>query len=68
MGIETTIVYGVVNNNEPHVWNLLKLEDDYYYMDLTWGENRFGGMKDEELLQAKELFPISYEYFLINVI
>lgn len=66
MGIETTIVYGVVNNNEPHVWNLLKLEDDYYYMDLTWGENRFGGMKDEELSQAKELFPISYEYFLIT--
>lgn len=66
MGIETTIVYGVVNNNEPHVWNLLKLEDDYYYMDLTWGENRFGGMKDEELSQAKEWFPISYEYFLIT--
>ena len=42
VGIESTLVKGVAEN-ESHVWNLVKLDGDYYYFDVTWGDPAFYG-------------------------
>lgn len=36
MGVQCTYVTGTANS-EPHAWNLVRIDDAYYYMDVTWG-------------------------------
>lgn len=43
-----------------HVWNYCKIEDDYYYFDLTWDDTGF----DSEYY--KQYFDYSYAYFGIT--
>lgn len=65
VGIESTLVKGVANN-EAHSWNLVKMDGDYYYTDVTWGNPQFSskgiatkfinyayfGVTTEELLKS----------------
>lgn len=39
MGIFCTLVTGTVTGEKPssHAWNLVKIGEEYYYMDVTWG-------------------------------
>ena len=37
LGIPCSMVTGTANGGS-HAWNLVMLEDDYYYMDLTWDD------------------------------
>lgn len=43
-----------------HVWNYCKIEDDYYYFDLTWDDTAF----DSEYY--KQFFDYSHTYFGIT--
>lgn len=38
VGIKCLMVYGAdrANAGENHAWNLVKLEDEYYHLDVTW--------------------------------
>ena len=36
MGVQCTYITGTANS-EPHAWNLVRIDDAYYYMDVTWG-------------------------------
>lgn len=40
MGIQSTVITGVANN-ESHAWNLVRLDGEYYYLDITWGNSRY---------------------------
>lgn len=40
LGIESVIVTGQANG-ESHAWNLINLDGEYYYMDVTWGNSRY---------------------------
>lgn len=59
IGIECVYVVGEVRH-EPHAWNLIKLEDDYYYMDTTWGDH--SNTKRESNYDNN----IHYDYFCIT--
>jgi hypothetical protein len=53
LGIECEIVYGEAGSkSQKHAWNRVKLDDEYYLVDLTWNE-------------PEPSFPeyISYDYF-----
>lgn len=54
-GIECTYV-----TSDTHAWNLVKLEGDYYHMDVTWGDGS-DTKKDKNLTDA-----ISYDCFCIT--
>lgn len=40
LGIESTVITGTANG-EPHAWNLVYLDNAYYYMDVTWGNSKY---------------------------
>jgi hypothetical protein len=41
-GIDSAIVTGT-GQGQAHAWNLVKLDGDYYYMDVTWGATDYTG-------------------------
>lgn len=41
-GIPCVIVIGTAQG-QPHAWNLAKLDGDYYYIDVTWGNTDYMG-------------------------
>lgn len=60
MGIECTYVRGVCNGGGRHGWNLVKLEGDYYYVDVTHDDS---SDTDPKRNGGNE---ISYDYFCIT--
>ncbi|MCR5143688.1 MAG: hypothetical protein K6B67_00100 [Lachnospiraceae bacterium] len=55
LGISSMIVSGVAND-ENHAWNLIQMDGEYYYMDLTWGNSKYMSKQD---ITTKH---INYEY------
>ena len=51
LGIQSFIVPGDANGG-PHAWNCVKLDGEYYYMDVTWGNSSYS--------RADEAKRISY--------
>lgn len=54
LGIETLYVVGEVNS-EPHSWNLVKVDGEWYHLDTTWNDP----------VPDRGNF-ISYQYFLLD--
>lgn len=53
-GVDNLLVTGVgvtQTGSEGHAWNLVKIDSDYYYFDLTWDDNKY------------EATGRSYDYF-----
>lgn len=44
-GIPCVIVSGTAQE-QPHAWNMVKLDGAYYYLDVTWGNADFRGEKE----------------------
>lgn len=61
LGIQSMIVSGKAMG-EPHAWNLICLDGDYYYMDATWGNN---GYRDKE---GVETSFIDYNYMAMTTV
>ena len=55
--IECAYVSGYTKNNEKHAWNLVKLGNNYYWVDTTWGDPVYAGETSSK---------INYNYFLVD--
>lgn len=44
-GIEAVTVSGE-SEEEAHAWNLVKLDENYYYVDVTWGDPEFSAVEE----------------------
>lgn len=57
MGIFCTLVTGTILDdfNSSHAWNLVRIEDNYYYVDTTWGSPGYNEKGDKKGV-------ISYSY------
>ena len=55
LGVPSTIVTGTANG-EPHAWNLVLIDGNYYFLDVTWGNSRYMD------LDATEQKTINYAY------
>lgn len=65
LGIECTLVQGFVEDGQGHAWNLVKVDDDYYYMDVTWGDASYQTLEGEELV-GEQPPEINYDYLCIS--
>lgn len=56
LGVQAVIVTGQANG-EPHAWNLVRMDGEYYYIDTTWGNSSYTvDTQDEERF-------VNYNYF-----
>lgn len=58
LGIFCTYVTGTTKG-QPHAWNLVRCDGDYYYVDTTWGDPVFLESGGEEIPEAQQ---IQYDY------
>lgn len=62
VGVPTTIVEGwSKETGEQHAWNLCKLEDGYYHVDVTWGDASYSSRKNDIAVN-----DINYDYLLVT--
>ncbi|MDD2414688.1 MAG: hypothetical protein PHI94_05900, partial [Eubacteriaceae bacterium] len=48
MGLFCTVVDGQAKDRGAHEWNLVKMNDQYYYVDVTWDDPGFADADDHE--------------------
>lgn len=69
-GIESFVVLGVAN--EPHMWNVVKMDGDYYHIDLTWDDPDradspdsvrydYFGLTDKRIRELRQVDDYDYE-------
>jgi len=46
MGFFCTTVSGATSEGGRHAWNLVRIGDQYYHVDVTWGDPVFAGAQD----------------------
>lgn len=64
-GIQCSLVTGFTNG-ERHAWNLVKINEEYYYIDPTWGDASYS-YTGETVTDGKVYEPeINYDYFLVT--
>ena len=64
MEIDSVFVSGQVNGSEDHVWNLVKIDGDWYHVDITWGDASYVSAAEAAGFDGK-LPEINYEYLCI---
>ena len=60
LGIQSTIIVGTANN-ESHAWNMVRLDDQYYYIDTTWGNSTYSDSEDAKFINYAYLNVTSEE-------
>ncbi len=62
LGIQCATVTGTAGG-EPHAWNLVLLDGDYYYIDTTWGNSQYIDQYDSDVGDIIPYKFIDYDYF-----
>lgn len=47
MGLFCTYITGTIADGGEHGWNLVRIEDAYYYVDVTWGDPVFVNQRED---------------------
>ncbi|MDD4507814.1 MAG: hypothetical protein PHN26_02585 [Eubacteriaceae bacterium] len=66
MGLFCTVVDGQAKDRGAHEWNLVKMNDQYYYVDVTWDDPGFADADDHENCIEYTFFGITTDELLIN--
>ncbi len=66
MGIFCTLVEGTVKGDEAHVWNLVRINGEYYHLDTTWGDASYKLISQNEEKDALSPPEINYDYLCIT--
>lgn len=66
LNVPSTLVIGTVETGEGHAWNLVKINNNYYYVDATWGDASYLLHINEETREIQNTPTISYDYLCVT--
>ncbi len=58
MGMFCTYITGTIKDGGDHGWNMVRIDGDYYYVDVTWGDPLFAGNMDA--FDTEDLITYTY--------
>lgn len=64
LGITSTLVVGTVSGGQRHAWNLVWVDGESYYLDVTWGDASYRAYDKEE--NELPVPPINYDYLCVT--
>ncbi len=62
LDVNTAVVTGTVLSGEGHAWNMVKIGEQYYYVDATWGDASYLS----DVGETQSLSTINYDYLCIT--
>lgn len=65
MDVFCTLVEGTVDAGEKHAWNLVRIDGEFYYVDVTWGD-AFYKITDHKEEIPNNVSSIHYDYLCVN--
>lgn len=65
MGMDAGLVVGTVREGDGHAWNLVSVNDNWYYLDATWGDAFYlFGEADQE--RQPKTASVNYDYLCVT--
>ena len=65
LNIPASLVIGTVENGEGHAWNLVKVNNQYYHLDATWGDASYLVHLQEDT-RIQNTPAINYDYLCVT--
>ncbi len=65
MGMDCSLVIGTVRGGDGHAWNLVSVNDNWYYLDATWGD-AFYLFGDGTQAEKEKAASVNYDYFCVT--
>lgn len=63
LGVECTLVSGMVQGGNRHGWNLVRSNGEYYYVDVTWGDASYKASGEKQDVKMPD---INYDYLCVT--
>ena len=63
VGIQRLYVYGSVNGEGDHAWNIVNLDGTYYHSDVTFGDRSF---ENDDEVNLPDVLKAEYGYMCMN--
>ncbi len=64
MGMDAGLVIGTVREGDGHAWNLVSVNDNWYYLDATWGDAFY--LFGEGQKQQPQTAAVNYDYLCVT--